>query len=73
MKSMSLAEVRKYSGQPPMTYAEASRIVGNQPTTCIANMAIALSLHTWSNAQHDWRRLEAAIIVRNRHSRQERH
>jgi hypothetical protein len=73
MKPMKLADVRKHTGRPPMTYAEASRIVGNQPPTCIANMAVALSLHTGNNTVEDWRRLEATLIVRNSRSRQERH
>jgi hypothetical protein len=70
---MKLADVRKHTGRPPMTFDEATKLVGNQPTTCVANMALALSLHTWSNAQDDWRRLDAAIIVRNLRSQQERH
>jgi hypothetical protein len=70
---MKLADVRKHTGLLPMTYEEASRIVGNQPATCVDNMVVALSLHSWSNTAEDWRRLEAAIIVRNRRSRQERH
>jgi hypothetical protein len=73
MKSMPLADVRKHTGRPPMTYEEAFRLGGNQPATCIANMALGLSLHTWSNTVEDWRQLEAAIIVRNRRNRRERH
>jgi hypothetical protein len=72
MKSMSLADVRKHTGCR-MSLEEAQKIVGNRPTTRIANRAVALSLHTWNNAVEDWRRLEAALIVRKRRSRQERH
>lgn len=49
-----------------MTRDEARRIVGNQPEQCIKNMAMALSLHSWSNTREDWRRLHAACVVLGR-------
>ena len=73
MKPMKLADVRKHTGRPPMTYDEANKIAGNQPRTCLRNMAQALSLHTWNNAADDWLRLEAALVVLPHLGRQERH
>lgn len=45
-----------------MTRDEARRIVGNQPTYSIRNMARALSLHSWGNTSEDWQRLHAAVV-----------
>jgi hypothetical protein len=70
MRAMKLADVRKRTGGA-MTLEEANKLVGNQPTTCIANMTVALSLHTWNNTADDWRWLEAALVVRNHRRRQQ--
>ena len=67
MKSMKLADVRRLKVERSLpllkTLEEARAAVGNQPRTCIRNMAVALSLHTHSNTAEDWRRLEAALMV----------
>jgi hypothetical protein len=67
MKPMKLAHVRhlKVERSLPLlkTLEEARAVVGNQPRTCIHNMAVALSLHTHRNTAEDWRRLEAALMV----------
>lgn len=49
-----------------MTLGEARRLIGQQPETCVRNMAIALTLLTWRNTADDWRRLEAACLVLGR-------
>ena len=67
MKSMKLADVRRLKVERSLpllkTLEEARAVVGNQPRTCIRNMAVSLSLHTHSNTAEDWRRLEAALMV----------
>lgn len=45
-----------------MTKDEARKIVGNQPTWAVQNMAMALSLMSWQNTPDDWRRMEAAVV-----------
>ena len=49
-----------------MTIEEAHRLIGQQPGTCVRNMAIALTLLTWRNTPDDWQRLEAACVVLGR-------
>ena len=49
-----------------MTHDQARKLVGNQPETCVRNMALALSLLTWRNTADDWQRLEAACLVLGR-------
>lgn len=49
-----------------MTHEQARGLVGNQPRTCLVNMAVALSLMTWCNTAADWERLEAACTVLGR-------
>ena len=67
MKPIKLADVRRLKverGLPLLkTLEEARAVIGNQPRTCIRNMAVELSLHTHSNTAEDWRRLEAALMV----------
>jgi hypothetical protein len=46
-----------------MTYAEAKKIVGNQPTFALKNMVVALSTLQFLNTQAENLRLEAAKIV----------
>lgn len=46
-----------------MNYAEAKKIVGNQPTYALKNMVKALQMLTYLNTAEDWKRLEAAKIV----------
>lgn len=46
-----------------MNYAEAKKIVGNQPTYALKNMVKALQMLTFLNTPEDWKRLEAAKIV----------
>jgi exoribonuclease R len=46
-----------------MTYAEAKKIVGNQPKWAIRNMVKALSMLPWLNTKVDEQRLEAGKIV----------
>lgn len=46
-----------------MSKAEAHRIVGRQASVFVRNMAVALSLHAWSNTPEEWRRLEAACVA----------
>lgn len=49
-----------------MTYAEAKKIVGNQPIYALKNMIKALQMMTFLNTPEDWKRLEAAkIVVKN--------
>jgi hypothetical protein len=49
-----------------MSYDEAKKIVGNQPTWALKNMVKALNMMTWLNTPEDKRRLEAAKIVLKR-------
>ena len=72
MRPMKLADVRKHTGRH-LSYEEANKIAGNQPRTCLRNMAQALSLHTWKNTADNWLRLEAALVVLPHLGRQERH
>jgi hypothetical protein len=61
MKPMKLTEVRKHTGRQ-LTYAEAVNFA-NPGDPFLRNMAIALSLHSWSNTRQDWLRLEAALVI----------
>jgi len=64
MKAMKLADVRKHTGRR-MSYDEAVKLAN--PGDCfLRNMAIALSLHPWSNTAADWLRLEAALVIQRR-------
>ena len=67
MKPMKLTDVRRLKVERSLpllkTLEEARAVVGNQPRTCIRNMATALSLHPHSNTSEEWRRLEAALMV----------
>ena len=49
-----------------MTQQEAKRIVGNQASVFVRNMAVALSFHSWANTPEEWQRLEAACVVLGR-------
>ena len=63
MKPMNLAEVRKHTGRH-LTIEEAAQYVSQgQSDTVTRNQAIALSLHSWSNAATDWLRLEACLVT----------
>lgn len=42
-----------------MTKEEARRILGNQPSWALRNMARALAISTWHNTEEDWKRCEA--------------
>ena len=46
-----------------MNYAEAKKIVGNQPTYALKNMVKALQMLPYLNTAEEWKRLEAAQIV----------
>jgi hypothetical protein len=46
-----------------MNYAEAKKIVGNQPTFALKNMVVALSTMQFLNTPAENLRLEAAKIV----------
>lgn len=46
-----------------MTYEEAKRIVGNQPSWALRNMVKALKIHSWLNTEDDKQRLKAAQVV----------
>lgn len=46
-----------------MTYSEAKKICGKQPTWALRNMIKALSLHPWLNTASDDKRLEAAKLI----------
>jgi hypothetical protein len=46
-----------------MTYDEAKKIIGNQPTWALRNMIKALELHQWMNTPEEQERLIAARIV----------
>jgi hypothetical protein len=61
MKPMKLADVRKHTGRR-LTYEEAIKLA-NPADPFLRNMAVALSLHTWSNTRLDWLRLEAALVI----------
>jgi hypothetical protein len=61
MKPMKLADVRKHTGRQ-LTYEEAVKLA-NPGDPFLRNMAVALSLHTWSNTPQDWQRLEAALVI----------
>jgi hypothetical protein len=58
---MKLAEVRKHTGRQ-LTYEQALKLA-NSGDPFLRNMAVALSLHTWSNTTQDWLRLEAALVI----------
>ena len=46
----------------------ALKLIGNQPTFAVRNMAIALSLIPAMNTPEDWLRLKAAVIwLRSKH------
>lgn len=49
-----------------MDTAEARKIVGNRPDWELKNMATALSLHSWSNTEEEWKRMRAAVVVLGR-------
>ena len=61
MKPIRLADVRKHTGRR-LTYEEAIKLA-NPGDPFLRNMAVALSLHTWSNTPQDWQRLEAALVI----------
>ena len=46
-----------------MNYAEAKKLVGNQPTFALKNMVVALSTMQFLNTPSENLRLEAAKIV----------
>lgn len=46
-----------------MTYEQAKKIVGNQPTWVLRNMIKALQFAPWLNTPIDNERLRAALIV----------
>lgn len=46
-----------------MNYAEAKKLVGNQPTFALKNMVVALSTMQFLNTPEENLRLEAAKIV----------
>lgn len=61
MKALSLAQVRQHTGRK-LTYDEACKLAN--PGDCfLRNMALALSLHSWSNTADEWLRLEAALVI----------
>ena len=63
MKPMKLAEVRKHTGCK-LTVEEAAQYVSpGQSDTVTRNQACALSLHSWSNSETDWLRLEACLVL----------
>jgi hypothetical protein len=50
--------------------AAAIKIIGNQPTFAVRNMALALSLMPSLNTPEDWLRLKAAVVwLRSKHQR----
>jgi hypothetical protein len=60
---MKLAEVRKHTGCT-LTVEEAAQYVNfSQSDTVTSNQACALSLHSWSNSETDWLRLEACLVL----------
>jgi hypothetical protein len=74
MKPMKLADVRKHtpvvSERGPtgrwrrkhLDYIAACKLA-NPGDPFLRNMAIALSLHSWSNTAQEWQRLEAALVI----------
>ncbi len=48
-----------------MSRAEAEAVVGkaNARKNILANMALALSFHPWSNTPAEWMRLEAVVVL----------
>ena len=62
MKAMKLADVRKHTGLPPLTYTEAVKLA-NPGDPFLPNMVLALSIHPWINTQAEWQRLEAALVI----------
>jgi hypothetical protein len=70
MKPMKLADVREHTGQH-LTYQEAVKHA-NPGDPFLRNMAVALSLHTWSNTPQDWQRLEAALVILHHRPRRAR-
>ena len=74
MKTLTLSQVREIMISRNIAtlsmerdqVAIARRVIGNA-NACnpyLSNMIKALSLMTWDNTVDDWKRLEAAIIVR---------
>lgn len=46
----------------------ALKLIGNQPTFAVRNMAVALSTLTTLNTPSDWIRLQAAVVwLRSKH------
>ena len=70
MKPLKLAEVRQHTGRT-LTYAEAIKIA-NPADPFLRNVAIALSLHAWTNTAQDWLRLEAALVILHHRPRRAR-
>ena len=63
MQPIKLAEVRKHTGCT-LTVKEAAQYVSSgQSYTVTRNQACALSLHSWSNSETDWLRLEACLVL----------
>ncbi len=71
MKALPLATVRQHTRRA-LSYDDACRIA-NPADPYLANMALALSLHSWLNTETEWLRLEAALVIlagrRRKHAR----
>jgi hypothetical protein len=70
MKPIKLADVRKHTGRQ-LTYEEAVKLA-NPGDPFLRNMAVALSLHSWSNTPQNWLRLEAALVILHHRPRRKR-
>jgi hypothetical protein len=70
MKPLRLADVRKHTGRQ-LTYADAVKLA-NPGDPFLHNMAIALSLHSWTNTPQEWLRLEAALVILDHKARRVR-
>lgn len=66
MKAYTLAQVREImaaKGIKPNHDIEVARKRANPNDRFLANMCLALSLHSWSNTAEEWQRLEAALML----------
>ena len=46
-----------------MTRNEAKKIIGNGPKWATHNMRRALEIHSFTNTNEEWKRLEACYVV----------
>lgn len=60
-RNTAATAVRQHTGGK-LSYDAACKLA-NPADPFLRNMAIALSLHSWSNTAAEWQRLEAALVI----------